>query len=93
MLNIYSTSNSIQKSEAKNNMQNQSTKKENANTKKTKLHATTIFQTEVIWNWQDYGIGITSLSNKLNFERDQRLTRIFYEKYIAIEVLQFNAAH
>ena len=91
MLNIYETSNSRQKSKAKNSMQNQSTKKENVNTKKTKLHATTIFQTEIIWNWRDYGIGITSLSNK--FERDQRLTRIFYEKYIAIEVLQFNAAH
>ena len=48
MLNIYETSNSRQKSKAKNSMQNQSTKKENVNTKKTKLHATTIFQTEII---------------------------------------------
>ena len=43
---------------------------------------------------------LCNLNNKfglqVNFtveKRDQRLTRICYEKHIAIEVLQFNAAH
>ena len=31
-----------------------------------------------------------SLDNKPNFKRDQRLTRVCYEKYIAIEVLLLN---
>ena len=35
-------------------MQSQSTEQENAKTNKTKLRDTKIFQTEVIWNCQDY---------------------------------------
>ena len=51
MLNVW---NLKKKSKAKKKMQNQSTEQENAKTDKTKLRDTKIFQTEGIWNCQDY---------------------------------------
>ena len=73
-------------------MQNQTTKKRNANIDETKLHDTKNISSRVTTKIIKFEI----LDNKLNFtkqKRDQRLTHICYEKNVAIEVLQFNATH
>ena len=71
MLNIWNFEFKIQKKKKRTKNCNiyKSTKKENANTDETKLRDTKIFQTEVIWNYQDRQIWITSLDNKLNFTK------------------------
>ena len=35
------------------------------------LRDTEIFQTEALWNYEDYEISITSLDNKLNFAKSK----------------------
>ena len=70
-------------------MQNQTTKKENANiTRHRNISNRSTMKLRRLWNFNNkfgWQVKLREVKNRFTIER------ICYEKYIAIEVLQFNA--